>query len=86
MIQERVTYIRTLTTAPDDYDGFGTRTVRIAGWLQRTDREPEEVRLVETPEEHVDWQRGRYSSGIYLVNTPEQWRKTVDANMAVAKP
>lgn len=70
----------TWTTAPVDYDGFGTRTVRIAGYDSRS----RPVRLVETPTEHVDWQRHRYWSGaIYLVvHSEERWRELVENNLA----
>ena len=60
---------RTYTTCPESYDGFGTCTVRVAG----TDGRGKKIRLVETPEQHVEWQRQRYySGGIYMaVDEPE---------------
>jgi hypothetical protein len=58
----------TLTDAPACYDGFGTRTARVLvlppdGWHGNGRGGP--VREVETPKEHVEWQRSRYSSGLY---------------------
>lgn len=51
----------TYTDAPEDYDGFGTETVKVIGKTRRG-----MVRMVETPQEHVEWQRLRYASGMYL--------------------
>ncbi len=53
--------ILTYTDAPVDYDGFGTRTLRVVGTGPRGS-----VRLVETPDLHLEWQRARYASGMYL--------------------
>ena len=51
----------TYTNAPVDYDGFGTRTVKVVG---KTANGP--VRKVETLDEHVEWQRSRYESGPFF--------------------
>lgn len=70
--------MRTWTTAPESYDGFGTETVRVAG----TDRRGREVREVETPAAHVEWQRQRYCSGaIYMVADAREWAKLVEAKL-----
>lgn len=50
----------TYTTAPRAYDGFGTEELGIVGTLNGTP-----LRKVETPVEHVQWQRGRYGSGMH---------------------
>ena len=46
------------TTAPDDYDGFGTRT---------TERHDDGSRTVDILDEHATWQTLRYSSGMHGV-------------------
>ncbi len=51
----------TYTDAPTDYDGFGTETVEVLDIKTRRGM----VRKVQTPKEHVGWQRGRYGSGMY---------------------
>jgi hypothetical protein len=69
----------TYTTAGEEYDGFGTRTLKIAGKTNRS----KVVRLVMTPEPHVGWQRARYSSGLHLAVDIEEWRKLVAYGLAV---
>jgi hypothetical protein len=51
---EPVTYHVMDTTAPVDYDGFGTFTIT----------EFEDVRTVLIRDEHYQWQTGRYGSGM----------------------
>jgi hypothetical protein len=73
----------TYTSAPESYDGFGTRTVRIAGY----DKRDRPIRLVETPDEHAEWQRNRYYSGaVYLVVSETEWRKLVDLELVTETP
>lgn len=55
--------VLTYTTAPEAYDGFGTQTVKPS---VATDKNGQTVRLVSTPAEHADWQRGRYASGCHM--------------------
>ena len=70
---------RTYTTAPESYDGFGTKTARIAG----ADKRGREVRLVETPDAYVEWQRNRYHSGaVYMVVDEVEWQKLVSYGLA----
>jgi hypothetical protein len=58
-----------VTDAPQAYDGFGTRTVRVVGTTRHGD-----VRQVETPDEHARWQECRYcSGGVYIVANEAQW-------------
>ena len=64
----------TYTDAPEAYDGFGTVTLAVAG---RTEKRP--VRKVDTPEQHVEWQRMRYGSGMNLYATEERWAEIKDA-------
>ncbi len=56
-------WVKTWTTAPAEYDGFGTERIKIVG-VTKNGGEMWEVR---TPEAHVAWQRGRYYSGSYVV-------------------
>ena len=58
---EEITY----TTAPVDYDGFGTETLEIIGTWDGG-LSSGFVRRVSTPSEHITWQRARYESGCYL--------------------
>lgn len=70
----------TYTTAPEDYDGFGTRTVRVAGAMRG-----KSVREVQTPARQSEWQRQRYySGGIYLVADPHKWGELVAYGIAEA--
>src|SRR5262245_46793952 len=48
------------TTAPEAYDGFGTEELAVVGTCNG-----KPLRKVETPVEHVAWQRGRYWSGMH---------------------
>ena len=50
------------TSAPENYDGFGTKTIRILG----KDRKGDTIRQVEIKNEHFMWQDTRYVSGLYL--------------------
>jgi hypothetical protein len=54
----------TYTTAPPEYDGFGSETIAVVGTLAG-----KPVRQVETPVEHIEWQRQRYGSGLYPAYT-----------------
>lgn len=49
------------TAAPEDYDGFGTRTIGPAGASDRG----RPVREVEIPADTLDWQASRYYSGMF---------------------
>lgn len=63
----------TFTSAPEDYDGFGTTTIRVAG----INRRGQSVREVETPDSAVEWQRMRYGSGLHLAASVEEFAKLV---------
>ena len=66
--------IRTYTEAPEDYDGFGTRTLEPnVGTVTCGIHAGRPVRMVSTPLEHLAWQRARYSSGMYLSASQEQF-------------
>jgi hypothetical protein len=49
------------TSAPSNYDGFSTRTLRVVG---RCTRSGNPVREVSCERRDYDWQTGRYSSGL----------------------
>ena len=71
--------LKTYTTAPVDYDGFGTKTlVERAGLTERG----KAVRLVETPEEYTKWQRMRYGSGLHLAVDEGEWNKLLAYGLA----
>lgn len=69
------------TTAPPAYDAGSTVTVRVAGRDVRGD-EVREVRL-DDPED-LDWQAGRYASGMYLALDAAGWAKHMALGLAVA--
>lgn len=71
MSARTVLMVVTYTDAPPRYDGFGTRTRKVLGFL-RGPLGARAVREVETPQEHLSWQRGRYQSGMYLSADEEQ--------------
>lgn len=50
------------TAAPDDFDGFGTRTVRFTSYLNHRGRR---LREVEIENQHLEWQLSRYGSGLF---------------------
>lgn len=64
----------TYTTAPTDYDWFGTTTVKIAGH----DKRGRPIRLVTSDPRHAQAQRGRYASGLHMVADDAEWEKLVD--------
>jgi len=60
------------TTAPSDYDGFGTVTYEFEAG---TDNRGLTVRKVGIEPDHWDWQTGRYLSGMHAVATEEEARR-----------
>lgn len=65
---------RTYTTAPEDYDGFGTYTVKVVA----KDKRDRDIRMVETPAAHVNWQRNRYFSGCHGAWTEADYAEQVE--------
>jgi hypothetical protein len=57
----RYDFLLYMTTAPARYDGFGTMTIYDCGGLGTGKVE----RFVVINEKHLDWQIGRYASGLY---------------------
>ena len=72
-------WVVTYTTAPEDYDWFGTHTVTIAG----KDKRGKTVRMVMSDPKHVDAQRGRYASGLHMVADQAEWDKLVSYNLVI---
>jgi len=72
--------VLTYTTAPEGFDWFGTRTLRVAG----RDGRGKQVRLVASDPSYAESQRDRYASGLYMVATPEEWAKLVSYNLATS--
>jgi hypothetical protein len=66
-------WVVSYTTAPEDYDWFGTHTLSIAG----SDKRGKQIRKVTSKVEHVQAQRDRYKSGWHLTAAPEEWVKLV---------
>ncbi len=63
-----VLYAITYTDAPPEYDGFGTKTLKVVGKRRGAD-----VRQVATPTVHLDWQRNRYASGCRIAMGEDDW-------------
>jgi hypothetical protein len=74
-----VTYVAKRTTAPRNYDGFGTLEIydsgdpRLAKTGVRHDEtgEVRSERLVLVDVEHEEWQTSRYFSGLYSCETAD---------------
>jgi hypothetical protein len=64
----------TYTTAPEDYDWFGTHTVAIVGTTDRG----KTVRKVLSDPNYLDGQRARYGSGLHLAVDETEWQKLVN--------
>lgn len=65
------------TTAPHDYDGFGTRTVDAQAGYD----DAKLYRQVEVQQEHEEWQRARYFSGYHAAYDDANWRQLVASGM-----
>ena len=66
---ETITY----TTAPADYDWFGTTTVATVGRASNG----KAIRKVVGPTARVEAQRDRYASGLHMVADETEWAKLV---------
>jgi hypothetical protein len=60
------------TSAPESYDGFGTKTISDSGYL---DDKGKKTREISIPEKNYDWQTLRYKSGNYGFYTKEEFDK-----------
>ena len=72
----------TFTDAPESYDGFGTRTTAPCIGITASGKI---MRQVETPAEHLEWQRDRYSSGMYMSMSSEKLAELRDLVLPNAK-
>jgi hypothetical protein len=70
MTQTAEPRIVTYTTAPAEYDGFGTRIAQVMGTYNG-----HVIRRVTTPERHVRWQRDRYGSGLFSSWSEQDWQQ-----------
>ena len=75
--QDMKTIIR-YTTAPETYDGFGTKTLEKDLTALKSDPR-KTVRKVEIPESAQTWQETRYSSGLHLCMSEEDVREIGNA-------
>ncbi len=65
------------TTAPVDYDGFGTQTIAVAGFSSE-----KKVRLVQIHSKHFHWQDCRYGSGMHCCLDKDKWQQLVKLGLA----
>jgi hypothetical protein len=68
------TYTLVETNAPPRYDGFGTFEVYDSEPNRRTPRDRSEAdrsRFVLVDDKHLEWQQGRYGSGLYTYQVEE---------------
>lgn len=71
----------TYTTAPEDYDWFGTHTIEVVG----NDKRGKDIRKVASSDKYVESQRGRYASGNHLAVDETEWKKLVDYKLVEVK-
>jgi len=69
-----------MTTAPESYDGFGSKTV---AWLgtRNLPKGRDQFRRVAIPREHYEWQTARYHSGMYPAFTDLQYHELTESNL-----
>ena len=64
-------YVMAQTTAPKEYDGFGTLEIYTsAPAAGENGRDPDRYVLCDV--DHVVWQEGRYRSGLYTFEIPDE--------------
>lgn len=68
----RTHFLPRYTTAPLAYDGFGTQAVAIVGTYCG-----QPLRLVRVRAEHLEWQDGRYGSGMHGPWTSEAFAQQI---------
>lgn len=78
-----VMYVAKRTTAPRNYDGFGTLEIYSSlGFNHGSAVEDKELtRLVLVDTEHEKWQTGRYFSGLYSCEDAEGLEDYVQRNL-----
>jgi len=67
--ENRAVYVLVKTSAPKEYDAFGTLEVK-----SYMDNEKEPHRYVLIAVDHLEWHKGRYGSGLYYCEVQEQDR------------
>lgn len=75
---ETITY----TTAPRDYDWFGTHEVEAVAGTSGG----KVVRKVSGPSERVEAQRARYDSGLHMAVDEQEWQKLVSYKLVTPAP
>lgn len=70
----------TYTTAPKDYDWFGTHTEAIVGTIKG-----KTIRKVRSDPHHVEAQRDRYASGLHMAADETAWKKLVKYKLVELK-
>lgn len=68
--QDDIQFLVKQTSAPVEYDGFGTFTVY--EWNSGPTK-ADNFRIVLIREQHVTWQLARYSSGMHTATDPESF-------------
>jgi hypothetical protein len=72
----------TYTTAPVDYDWFGTETVKVVG----KDKRGKVIRQVSSDPNRAEAQRGRYMSGLHMAVDEAEWTKLVNYKLVEVTP
>jgi hypothetical protein len=74
--ERKIVYELWETSAPSDYDGFGTFTIAAN---VGTDSRGRKTRVVLIEVENVDWQTSRYASGLCLVEPKTEYPDSLRA-------
>jgi hypothetical protein len=61
-----------VTTAPESYDGFGTKTIAHLPYKTKLGKQ---YRKVCIQQQHYEWQSARYGSGIHPTHTPLEFER-----------
>ena len=69
----------TYTSAPPKFDGLGTKTIQLA--VARVAKDGAPIRLVATPEQHVDHQRAIYSANQHHTMDRNGWAQALNLRM-----
>ena len=82
MNEDKSAWVKTYTTAPVDYDWFGTHTLRIVA----KNKKGQEIREVLSDPAHVKAQRQRYGSGLHLAVEETEYDKLVAYKLVEVLP
>jgi hypothetical protein len=72
--------VELVTSAPEQYDGFGTTTVERLPYRTRGGGD---LRRVRVQAQHLTWQSQRYASGLHLRVPLAEWPEWVAGGLAV---